>query len=579
MIYRLIVAVSALLVLAPGAWSWDACGQAPRPQKETGDTYYVSPSGDDSNTGTRRKPWASPGRASRRLEPGDTLVILGGRYRLSRYDEDIIAPPPGRADAWITIRGEEGNRPLLAGGGNLAMGINLSGAHYVRLENLELTHDATASGAGQYFRDGISIAGRPAGNIVLSRLYIHHVDEFGLNFQDVEGLQVLDCRIEYCGFGAAGGPAAGSGGGWLNVLIRGCSLSYGGHYYRGGDGSDRPYDRPDGYGVEHSTGPIEIAYTTAEHNRGDGFDSKSAGTYIHHCVVANNACDGVKLWGDNSRIENCLIYGTGDGVGGSSPWAGIVIGTRSEGARFEIVNVTLHDNPSRRAYSLYAQYDDRDVSISVVVRNSIVADAYGLAFFGPSVNLTAENNIFYRPGAADQVEANGRTYTAARLGKLGPGNTSADPCFVRPAWGADGDYHLRRCSPAIDTGGDIGAPADDLEGRVRPLGSGHDIGAYEWAGRSKRPEAPRKLRAAAAAWNQVDLTWRDRSTRETGFVVERFEPGGQWVRIGAVAANAISYDDVGLDGNRRYKYRVRAVNARKKSAWSNTARARTQPEP
>ena len=579
MINKMLVAASALLILAPGAWNRGTAEQALRPMPVEDKTYYVSPSGDDSNPGTCRKPWASPGRASRLLEPGDTLIILGGRYRLSRYDEDIVAPPPGRADAWITIRGEEGNRPLLAGGDNLAMGIDLSGARYVRLENLELTHDAAASGAGRHFRDGIVIAGRPAGNIVLSRLYIHHVDEFGLNFQDVVGLQVLDCRIEYCGFGAAGGPAAGSGGGWRNVLIRGCSLSYGGHYHRPGDGSDRPYDRPDGYGVEHSLGPIEIAYTTAEHNRGDGFDSKSANTYIHHCVVANNACDGVKLWGDNSRIENSLVYGTGDGVAGPSPWAGIVIGTRSEGARFEISNVTLHDNPSRRAYPLYAQYDDRDIPISVVVRNSIVADAYGPAFFGPSVNLTAETNIFYRPDAAEQVEANGRTYTAARLGKLGPGNASADPRFVRPAWGADGDYHLRRRSPAVDAGCASGAPADDLEGRARPLGSGHDIGAYERAGSRERPEAPRKLRAAAAAWNQVDLTWRDVSAGETGFAVERLDPGGRWVPIGGAPANATSCADIGLAGGRRYKYRLRASNARNDSAWSNTARARTPPEP
>ncbi|MDW8102963.1 MAG: hypothetical protein RMK30_08815 [Anaerolineae bacterium] len=63
--------------------------------------------------------------------------------------------------------------------------------------------------------------GVPAAHIVLRDLYIHHVDEFGMNIQDVEDLQILNCRIEYCGFGALGEHS-----GWRSVTIRGCSLSW-----------------------------------------------------------------------------------------------------------------------------------------------------------------------------------------------------------------------------------------------------------------------------------------------------------------------------------------------------------------
>lgn len=44
----------------------------------TGTTYYVSPAGADHNPGNRSAPWAPPGHSSRKLKPGDTLLIMRG---------------------------------------------------------------------------------------------------------------------------------------------------------------------------------------------------------------------------------------------------------------------------------------------------------------------------------------------------------------------------------------------------------------------------------------------------------------------------------------------------------------------
>ncbi len=41
---------------------------------------YLGPGGDDANPGTRDAPWASFGRAIGQLNPGDSLVVLDGRY-------------------------------------------------------------------------------------------------------------------------------------------------------------------------------------------------------------------------------------------------------------------------------------------------------------------------------------------------------------------------------------------------------------------------------------------------------------------------------------------------------------------
>lgn len=443
-----------------------------------GRTLYVSPTGDDANPGTRARPWATPGYASRRLKPGDTLVVLGGRYVLSKYDEDIIVPPSGRKDAWVCIRGEKGRRPVLAGRNNLMCAIDLSGVSYVRVENLEITHDSKAKAKDVYFRDVIMIAEKPSAHLLFADLHIHHIDEFGMNFQDVAHVDVIGCRIEYCGFGAIGGPK-GTKGGWRNVRILGCSLSYNGLYYQGTDGKKRPYDRPDGFGIEPAKGPVEIGYTVAEHNRGDGLDSKADNTYIHHCRVTNNFCDGIKIWGDGSKIENCLVYGTGDGGGREDPWAGIVIdNVEHRNARFEIVNTTVHDDPKRHGCSMYVQIST-PVPVSLTMVNCIIAGGnHGLSL-GKNVKFTARNCCFYCPSEDEQVTRDEKHWTVKTIGQLGKGNIAKVPQFRRPAWGKVGDYRLKKSSPCIDAGARLGAPKTDLNGAARPKGKACDIGAYE----------------------------------------------------------------------------------------------------
>ncbi len=441
--------------------------------------YYVDPAGDNANSGTLESPWATPGYGSRQLRPGDTLIIREGRYVLKEFDADILTPASGTPDLWVVIRGEAGTRPVLAGRDNLAAAIDLSGASYVRIENLEITHDDTVSGQSTWFRDGLVIVDRPAAHIVLKSMYIHHLDEFGINIQDVDDLKIEDCRILYCGFGAVGGPA-GEHGGVRNLVISGSELSWSGHYYQGGDGSDRPYDRPDGFGLEASSGPIEIVNTRAEHNYGDGLDSKAENTYIRNCVVAHNTCDGIKIWGDGSRVENSLIYGRGDGDSTRSPWASLVIDqVEKSGAGFEIVNCTIHD--PLEGYPAYFGYD-QSVPITLLLRNTILVGNEAPLFVGAMVSLTLDHSIVYIPLGDTQITTSSGDYTSAEIeaGSLGAGNLSRDPLFVQSTWTGTGDYRLRSSSHAIDAGTATGAPALDLGHRTRPQGTGYDMGAYEF---------------------------------------------------------------------------------------------------
>lgn len=104
-------------------------------------TCYVTPKGKDRNTGTLNAPWKSPGFASRKLKTGDTLIIFSGSYILSRYDENILSPTSDTTNAWMTIRCKEGAQPVWVGRDALTMSVDLSGARYVRIENLEIIPD------------------------------------------------------------------------------------------------------------------------------------------------------------------------------------------------------------------------------------------------------------------------------------------------------------------------------------------------------------------------------------------------------------------------------------------------------
>ncbi len=413
----------------------------------TGDCY-VAPDGDDQNPGTAERPFRTLAFAVNRLQPGDTLVV--------------------RADAGRTL-------PVIAGENNLYCAFDLSGCQYLRIENLEITS------TGQHrFREGLSGTTAPVAHILLSNLKIHHLDEFGIDLGDAFDLQIINCSITYCGFGAIGGPA-GQAGGWREVRIEGCDLSYSGHYYQGGDPSRRPYDRPDGFGIEASAGPIEICHTTATHNCGDGLDSKSQRTYIHECLVANNACDGIKLWGDSSRIENCLIYGRGDGNATTTPWSPLVISTENANAGFEIVNCTVDDTLGGN-YLLHVQYDQPEVPVRLRIVNTIFSSRNGNApavWLAPAVSGDLHHNLFFSPQEERILIQGERIFNREEVGQIGPGNIYGDPLFLAPAWGAEGNYRLRTGSPAVDAGDPAVAPATDLDGRARPQGGGVDIGCYE----------------------------------------------------------------------------------------------------
>ncbi len=89
------------------------------------------------------------------------------------------------------------------------------------------------------------------------------------------------------------------------------------------------------------------------------------------------------------------------------------------------------------------------------------------------------------------------------------------------------------------------------------------------------PSAPTSLVASAASSTQINLTWSDGSTNETGFEVERSTDNATFTRVTTTGANATSYSHSGLTADTTYYYRVRAVNGAGASSYTAVVNART----
>ena len=74
--------------------------------------YYVSPNGNDNNSGTLNNPWQTLEYALGKLSPGDILNLREGIY----YESGINSNIKGTASAPITIQSYPGERAVIDGG-------------------------------------------------------------------------------------------------------------------------------------------------------------------------------------------------------------------------------------------------------------------------------------------------------------------------------------------------------------------------------------------------------------------------------------------------------------------------------
>ena len=73
--------------------------------------------------------------------------------------------------------------------------------------------------------------------------------------------------------------------------------------------------------------------------------------------------------------------------------------------------------------------------------------------------------------------------------------------------------------------------------------------------------ASKRSTIAPSSQTSVVLTWKDNSTNETGFRVQRRYAGWIWEDLGSVGANTTTYLDTTSIGSVVYEYRVFALGS------------------
>ena len=90
------------------------------------------------------------------------------------------------------------------------------------------------------------------------------------------------------------------------------------------------------------------------------------------------------------------------------------------------------------------------------------------------------------------------------------------------------------------------------------------------------PSAPSGLTATAISSSQIQLSWSNTNSAQTGVTIQR--KGGSsstWQTVGSVAGTATSWTDSGLTAQTTYTYQIQATNVSGASSWAGPASATT----
>ena len=239
-------------------------------------------------------------------------------------------------------------------------------------------------------------------------------------------------------------------------------------------------------------------------NGGGIYFNNHSDAMIVNCTIFENiaysAGGGISCWDNSSpMITGCAIYGNEATLNGggihcdySSPTitgctiSGNIDYEHHGGGIFcyhstpTITNCSITGNSCVYGSSggILCHYSSSTITNCTIADNSAAGSGGGLRAYRASPIIT--NCIFWGNTASTGSELDvgdatpSITYCDVQGAWPGTGNMDADPLFV-----GGGNYHLTVLSPCIDSGTDAGV-YKDIDGEIRPLGPGIDIGADEY---------------------------------------------------------------------------------------------------
>jgi hypothetical protein len=428
-------------------------------------SVYVSPSGNNANLGTAASPWKTLQYASDHVGPGDSVNVLAGNYAGFDIRHSGAA---GNPISFLAQPGATINQTIP--GGRLD-GINIENASYITVSGFTLTgtSNTNTSEAGiRVVGDGFDNANSFSQGVIVQNNKCDQWGKWGIFTGFTNDIQILNNE---------------------------CSRSFQQHGIYFSNSADRPIIRGN------------IVWGNA-----------AAGIHMNGDIdTGNTALPGVDGIITGAIVEKNIVFGNGVG---SAITAGGGAAINADGVQNSIIrNNLLYDNHAS-GITLFREDGGGPSSGDVVANNTVINAAnarYVLSISDGGVNNTLFNNIFYNlntnaargsisitndaiPGFKSDYNfldprfeidgADGKTLAQWKTATGGDSHSVALNLTQMQALFKDyanNDYTLAATSAARDAGVAgltnglfYPAPVDDLSGNPRPMGSGIDVGAYEY---------------------------------------------------------------------------------------------------
>jgi len=396
-----------------------------------GASWYVSPSGNDSNSCAQTSPCRQISRALNIVQPGDTIFVADGTYNAFTVDS-----LNGTAANPITIQALGQNAQILPLSG-VRDTIFVTFSSYIVLDGLR-SFNAN--------RAGVRIDNSP--NVTVQNGVYGNNAEWGI-FTDFSD-HLLIRNNECYGSVAQHGIYVSNSGDW--PIVRANWL--------------------------HDNAGAGVQLNADASQGGDGIIT---GALIEDNVIYNNGSAGggaINLDGvQYSTIQNNLLYNNhASGItmfqqdGAAGPVGDLVynntIDMASDGRWGLRVDSTVGGNTVRDNifYNENPNHGGIDFTNATDIANT---DSDHNIFGGGNVAITPDDGSTFYTLAQWQAQGHEAHSFVATLASL----------FVNPS---SGNYHLLAGSPAIDHGQTLAAVTTDLDRNKRPQGTASDIGCYEF---------------------------------------------------------------------------------------------------
>ncbi len=281
-------------------------------------THFVTPAGNDGDSGTKESPWQTIQQGLDNTFAGDTLFIRGGAYYI---DDNLFVRHSGNPNNWVTIMAYPGEEVAINAdavakrletvreGWRWHGSLHISGVHYIRIQGLTILY---SHGGGIMVRGKKGTYGeKSTTNIEISHCKIHSSYNSGIGIWYSDPVKVTYCEIM--------------------------------------DANNQRH-RPIGFPIKREaphealsvpgTSNFEIAYNYLHMNQKEGIDVKEFSNHgkVHHNYCHDILREGIYIDSWFGELHDIEVY---ENIVHDCDW-GILLS--AEGKKSNMKNIYVHDN-------------------------------------------------------------------------------------------------------------------------------------------------------------------------------------------------------------------------------------------